>query len=192
MPEQSDLPPSARLGHGSAASVLAAVVLVVAAAVGGWLVGRANAPTDHEAIVAKRAAQMDADRTSFAVAIVPARARGRLIGRKQGQLAGAREGRAAGTRKGRAVALARARREARRRAAAEARARTQAAAPCPAGQQLLNQMGVRYCGRPGPARPQDCPAGWEPVGVTGACAPREDSTVVERCSFSPQLPECRE
>jgi hypothetical protein len=57
---------------------------------------------------------------------------------------------------------------------AEAQAETEAQqAACPPGQQLLTQMGVQYCGRPGPARPEDCPTGYEPVGVTGACAPRE-------------------
>jgi hypothetical protein len=42
---------------------------------------------------------------------------------------------------------------------------------CPPGEQLLRQMDTFYCGRPGPARPQDCPPNQVPVGVTGACAP---------------------
>ena len=142
-------------------AVVASALLIGAAAVAGYTLGRSTAPTAKDAAEERGKAIAAVKDTAYSRAYAASNARGRRIGNAQGQ----RSGRIAGTR-------AAERRLARQRAAARQQARAQQSA-CPPGQQLLTKMGVRYCGRPGPAQPEDCPPGEEPVGITGACGPRQ-------------------
>lgn len=133
------------------------VALAAGAAVGGYALGRSQAATEGEAARERLEAQRTAERSAYRRAFAASQARGRREGSAQGRRAG--------------VAAAQ-EQLANHQAAAQQRPAAEQSA-CPPGQQLLTKMGVRYCGRPGPARPEDCPRGQEPVGVTGACAPKE-------------------
>jgi hypothetical protein len=155
------------------------LVPVLAAAFGGYGLGHSRTSTKAEADRVRSEAEASAERAAFRTSRDSswhrAYGQGLRTGTKAGQLRGERKGRKKGT----VVAQRRA-----------AQADVAAASPCPPGEQLLMQTGTQYCGRPGPSRPQDCPAGWAPVGVTGACAPKPDATHEQICSFSPDQPEC--
>jgi len=170
-----------------ALAVLSAVLCVVAAAAIGFAVGTTRAPSGADAADAERAAKVTAARDAELDGEREARPRGEAAGRE----AGARRGKAAGDRVGRTRAKRVLARRARRAAQLGAQPAAAAAAPAPTpdaedlplstpGPQPVNgtcappfsyHMGICKIARP--ARPDECPAGSEPAGLTGACAPRE-------------------
>lgn len=149
---------------GRAISVPKTVVLALAILAGvlaGCLVGYAAAPNKQDAARAAEVAKHSARATAYKGSFRESMRRGKRVARKRGKSVGRERGRSAG------------RRLLAKRARAAGRLQRARESACPAGQQLLRQMDTFYCGRPGPARPEDCPPGQVPVGGRGACAPRE-------------------
>jgi hypothetical protein len=147
------------------------VILGLVAAGGSFAIGRANAPDEDDASEAKAEAYENAAAEAEETASEASRARGRAAGEKVGRLAGEEGGAAAGESAG-VTAI-------------------DALGPCPSPDPDLCPVGTigpapqgTYCPPPfsyfmgvctvrRPARPEECPPGQEPAGVTGACAPRE-------------------
>lgn len=137
-----------------------AVVLPGAAAIGGYALGQAEAPSAQDTA----SARSEEERVAEPAAYKRALSGGRRRGLREGGAEGLRQGRR-GVRAGkRGLAL---------RQAQVGRETQEKQTACPPGQQILRQMDAVYCGRPGAARPENCPPGEVPVGQTGACAPRE-------------------
>jgi hypothetical protein len=88
------------MSGGSVVRLVVSAVVVVGFAVGGYLLGKADAPTAVEAQEARAAARVVAYRQANQAAFSKARAAGELKGRRFGRLKGVREGRDAGDRSG--------------------------------------------------------------------------------------------
>ena len=152
--------------------VLVAAGCALIAGVGSaeFMLGRSQSTSEREATQARRTTRLASAANSYRVASRAAKP----VGYRDGTRAGRREGRARGRRLGTRKGAA----EARKRAEEAAAQQTASSSPCPPGEQVLIQTGTKYCGRPGPARPEDCPAGQVPVGQAGACG-RPDSSLTE-------------
>jgi hypothetical protein len=154
----------------------AVVALVALASVGGYLFGHGEAATKLEAQNVVRAARGAAFESARREARIHASKRGRTAGVKNGRLEGQQSGSANGSS------------DARRDIAAEQEAAAEVAAPpstdpydyaldtpgppptgtsCPPPYQY--DMGACVISRPATA--SECPPGWEPAGITGACGP---------------------
>ena len=156
-------------------NLLTVGVFSIAAGVAGFFAGSTTAPSDSDAQRAKTTALTTARSQSQAVAAKAAQARGERIGRRDGTDAGRR----AGARLGRRQAATRIERE--RTRAAEAAARIPSLNDTPLGADAPDpvdgecpppfsyHMGICKLARP--ARPEECPPGYAPAGLTGACAP---------------------
>jgi hypothetical protein len=160
----------------SARFLIAAVVAVSVAGAASWLLGSGAAPDAEEATAAAEQARGE----SYAAELPAAEASGRSKGREAGLRAGKRQGASEGREEGEATAV---------KAVAEAReAAAEASAPpstdpfdyplggpaptpvgtsCPAPYSY--HMGICKIARP--ALPEECPPGWVPAGLSGACAP---------------------
>jgi hypothetical protein len=156
---------------------VAAALLVMAATAGGFVVGHNGAPDATDAARTRAAAYADALRRAEPVAYLSGRHRGEAEGRR----IGARQGRTAGRKAGRRRARKELARRASAKAATAAKAKAGKAEAGPPYERLgcggdpYAAYGPRGCIPPAhpptpPARPEDCPAGQVPVGVTGACA----------------------
>lgn len=139
------------------ALVLTAIILGLLA---GYALGTMSAPSEAEVAAGKLTAEKTAQAKSYEEAFAKAKLRGARIGAKRGAVSGKRSGRNAGKKT----------LDARANEAQAQQASEQTA--CPGGESHI-QMGETVCGPGGPARPEDCPSGYVPVGVTGACAPRD-------------------
>lgn len=137
------------------------LVSVLLCGTGGYFLGRTTAASDADAKRARINATQTSQKTAYRDAFKESKERGGRAGRRRGKSDGTRRAKSAAAKYLK-----------KQKAQAEAVQLSQQSA-CPSGQQLLRKMDTFYCGRPGPARPEDCPAGWVPAGETGACAPRE-------------------
>jgi hypothetical protein len=158
-----------------ALSVAAVPVLCLAVGGGAFLVGRDTAPDEDDAVETQASAYDAAVAESRRSAALASRERGMLAGQKVGRIAGTDAGSSDGAADGQA----------------EAEAELAALGPCPSPDPDLCPLGTigpepqgTYCPPPfsydmgvcnvvRPARPEECPPGWEPAGLTGACAPRD-------------------
>jgi hypothetical protein len=153
-------------------------VLMIGAVAIGYLVGRANAPSRAEAQAARLEAFSQAAKSTRAIAYRAAFSRAAASGRHDARVKARTRGASAGKKRARKVLARRA-----RSASAPAVKRTTASADGPPYEHLgcggdpYAAYGPNGCIPPAhpptpAARPEDCPVGQIPVGVTGACAPR--------------------
>ena len=152
-------------------------VFVLACSVAGYLIGPEEAVTQLEVEQARQRAFGAALTASARDAATLARRRGSRKGVSAGRLAGRSEGRTEGTAAGTQMAdKLMAQRQAERTDSGLATAQDlplSTAGPAPQGTNcpppFSYHMGICKIARP--ARPDECPKGWTPAGVTGACAP---------------------
>ena len=160
------------------AVLAAAVVLVIAAGVGGYLWGQGTAASESEAATARETAHESAATSAHADAESAARSRGlekgRRAGERTGQSRGAREGESAGS------ADADEQVAATTSETSSTEETTSTTESCGPGEYNYQGNGCVPLNCPGagcahpptpPATPETCPPGWHPVGVTGACGP---------------------
>ncbi len=138
------------------AFALGVLILAVAAAAGGYLLGRSSAPSKSDATAVADRAREAAEAAAFQQSYAHSKARGRRDGLAQGKVTGRRAG----------VRAARAQLAETHQAAQQQSAAKQTA--CPTGQVIRIQMGQKFCG---PPVPTSCPPGQTPVNATARCEP---------------------
>ena len=173
-----------------------ATALVVLCAAAGYLVGSSQAPDDADATQTRSEARIEAQKTASDRAYRRSFARGLATGRTDGRQAGAKEGAAAGERAGsrkveRRLAAIEAQEQAEAAAAAAAAEAAEVEAPdcsdptalptppgCPVPWDgpcglyaELQPDGTCGAKTPDSATPAECPPGYVPAGIYGACAP---------------------
>jgi hypothetical protein len=164
---------------------LAFLLLIGVFAAGGYLLGEGAAPSDQEEqrarVEARLAAEREPAHAAFATAQSRGRAEGATIGRRRGRKLGRRRGARAGRREAEAAASSGDRPSSGPPRASNAPGVSadpddypiDTPGPEPQGTScpppFTYHMGI--CKITRPARPDECPPGWEPAGETGACAP---------------------